>query len=127
MTPRQLPVLERPAAACCAPLAANDLSEADAVATASLFKALADPNRVRIVNRLATAQGSVCVCDLVDPLGLSQPTVSFHMKKLLDAGLLLREQRGKWASYSLNRAIVARLRDVLRLDLHRDLHQEEIR
>jgi ArsR family transcriptional regulator len=117
MTPRALPVLERPAATCCAPLAAPDLSEADAIATASLFKALADPHRVRIVNQLATAaRGSVCVCDLVEPLGLSQPTVSFHMKKLVDAGLLTREQRGKWAFYSLNRAVVARVRDVLHLD-----------
>jgi ArsR family transcriptional regulator len=116
MTPRALPVLERPAASCCAPLAAPDLSDADAIATASLFKALADPHRVRIVNQLATAQGSACVCDLVEPLGLSQPTVSFHMKKLVDAGLLTREQRGRWAFYSLNRAVVARVRDVLHLD-----------
>jgi ArsR family transcriptional regulator len=56
------------------------------------------------------------VCDLVEPLGLSQPTVSFHMKKLLDAGLLVREQRGRWAYYSLNAAVVDRLRDVLNLD-----------
>ncbi|HSL12497.1 MAG TPA: metalloregulator ArsR/SmtB family transcription factor [Actinomycetota bacterium] len=116
MTPRALPVLEQPAAACCAPLGADELSDTDAVATASLFKALADPHRVRIVNGLATARGSVCVCDLVDPLGLSQPTVSFHMKKLVEAGLLVREQRGKWAYYSLNAAVVDRVRDVLHLD-----------
>jgi ArsR family transcriptional regulator len=68
------------------------------------------------VNRLATAGESVCVCDLVLPLGLSQPTVSFHMKKLVDAGLLTREQRGKWAYYELDRAAAARIRDVLHLD-----------
>lgn len=116
MTARPLPVLERPAAACCVPLASDGLSDADAVATASLFKALADPHRVRIVNRLATAGESVCVCDLVEPLGLAQPTVSFHMKKLVDAGLLTREQRGKWAYYALDRAAAARIRDVLHLD-----------
>ena len=116
MTPRRLHVLERPAATCCASLAAPDLSEADAVATASLFRALADPHRVRIVNLLATAQDSACICDLTDPLGLSQATVSFHMKKLVDAGLLHREQRGKWAFYSLNRAVVARVRGVLHLE-----------
>lgn len=116
MTARSLPVLERPAAACCVPLATDELSDADAVATATLFKALADPHRVRIVNRLATAGESVCVCDLVEPLGLSQPTVSFHMKKLVDAGLLTRVQRGKWAYYALDRAAAARIRDVLHLD-----------
>ena len=115
MTAHELPLLESPAA-CCVPLGADGLSDGDAEATAALFKALADPHRVRIVNQLATARDSVCVCDLVDPLDLSQPTVSFHMKKLVDAGLLTREQRGKWAYYALNRAVVARLRDVLRLD-----------
>jgi ArsR family transcriptional regulator len=90
------------AAACCAPLAASGLSDGEAAATAELFKALSDPARVRIVNALATSGGEpVCVCDLIEPLGLSQPTVSHHMKKLLDAGLVEREQRGKWAYFSL--------------------------
>ncbi len=86
---------------CCAPLAAPMLSEEEAEATADVFKALADPTRVRIVNVLATSDEPVCVCNLVDPLGLTQPTVSHHMKKLLDAGLVAREERGKWAYYSL--------------------------
>lgn len=87
---------------CCAPLSAPTLSSAEAAATAGLFKALADPARVRIVNVLAIAEGEpVCICNLVEPLGLSQPTVSHHMKKLLDAGLVQREQRGKWAYFSL--------------------------
>ena len=72
-------------------------------ATAVLFRALGDPARVRIVNVLATSDEAVCICDLVEPLGLSQPTVSHHMKKLLDAGLVEREQRGKWAFYGLKR------------------------
>ncbi len=88
--------------ACCAPLVASTLSDAEAGATAELFRALADPARVRIVNLLATAGGEpVCVCNLVEPLGLSQPTVSHHMRKLLDAGLVEREQRGRWAFFSL--------------------------
>jgi ArsR family transcriptional regulator, arsenate/arsenite/antimonite-responsive transcriptional repressor len=120
MTPRALPVLDAPAATRCAPLAADALTEQEANATAQLFKALADPHRVRIVNRLATTEGPVCVCDLVEPLGLSQPTVSFHMRKLIDAGLLQREQRGRWAYYSLHGAVVARLGDVLRLDPKED-------
>ena len=77
------------------------LSEEEAEATAQVFKALADPTRVRIVNVLATSGEPVCVCNLVEPLGLTQPTVSHHMKKLLDAGLVAREERGKWAYYSL--------------------------
>jgi len=86
---------------CCGPLAAAALSDDQAIATAAVFKALADPARVRIVNMLATSDGPVCVCHLIDPLGLSQPTVSHHLKKLTDAGLLEREQRGKWAYFSL--------------------------
>jgi ArsR family transcriptional regulator len=95
--------------ACCAPLGAAVLSDVEAEATAELFKALGDPSRVRIVNLLATAGEPVCICDLIDPIGLSQPTVSHHMKKLLDAGLVEREQRGKWAYFSLNRDAVEKL------------------
>ena len=95
--------------ACCAPLGAPALTEEEALATAELFRALGDPARVRIVNMLATAGGEVCGCDLTDGLGLAQPTVSHHLKKLHDAGLLEREQRGKWAYYSLKRDAVAKL------------------
>jgi len=102
---------------CCAPLAASELSSAEAIATAELFKALADPARVRIVNVLATAHGEpVCICNLVEPLGLSQPTVSHHMKKLLDAGLVEREQRGKWAYFSLRRDAAEKLARVADLE-----------
>ena len=97
------------AAACCAPLAAPRLTDDEASATADLFKALADPARVRIVNVLATSDEPVCVCELIEPLGLSQPTVSHHMRKLLDAGLVEREQRSKWAYFSLKRDAVEKL------------------
>jgi ArsR family transcriptional regulator len=100
---------------CCAPLAAPSLSEAEASATADLFKALADPARVRIVNLLATSDEPVCVCNLIEPLGLAQPTVSHHLKKLLDAGLLDREQRGRWAYFSLRRDALETLADVVEL------------
>jgi ArsR family transcriptional regulator len=86
---------------CCAPLAAEALSDEEAAATAELFKALGDPARVRIVNLLAAAGEPVCACNLNEPVGLSQPTVSHHLKKLVEAGLLDREQRGKWAYFSL--------------------------
>jgi ArsR family transcriptional regulator len=94
---------------CCAPLSASSLTDAEAVATAELFRALGDPARVRLMNLLATNGDAVCQCDLIEPLGLSQPTVSHHMKKLVDAGLVEREQRGKWAYFSLKRDAVEKL------------------
>ena len=94
---------------CCAPLGAPALDEAQALATAELFKALGDPARVQIVNLLATSGEPVCACEFNEPLGLSQPTVSHHLKKLTEAGLLEREQRGKWAYFSLKRDAVEKL------------------
>src|SRR5688572_735504 len=107
---RELPVL-----ACCAPLAAPVLSDEEAEATAELFRALGDPARVRILNALATTAEPVCVCELIEPLSLSQPTVSHHLKKLVDAGLLEREQRGRWAYYSLDPEAAERLGGLLDL------------
>jgi len=98
--------------ACCAPLAASTLSDEEAAATAELFKALGDPARVRILNLIALSGGEVCACDLYEPVGLAQPTVSHHLKKLVDAGLLEREQRGKWAYFSLRREAVEKLAGV---------------
>jgi ArsR family transcriptional regulator len=94
---------------CCAPLGAGTLSDDEVAATTKLFKALADPHRLRIVNLLATSPDPVCVCELTGPLGLGQPTVSHHLKRLVEAGLLEREQRGIWAYHSLNRDALARL------------------
>jgi ArsR family transcriptional regulator, arsenate/arsenite/antimonite-responsive transcriptional repressor len=95
--------------ACCAPLAAPALTDAAAEATAELFKALGDPARVRIVNLVATSREPVCACNLYEPLGLAQPTVSHHLKKLVEVGLLEREQRGKWAYFTLKRDAVDKL------------------
>ena len=95
--------------ACCQPLAASRLSDEEAEATATLFKALGDPARVRIVNMLATRDEPVCACEFHPALGLSQATASHHLKKLTDAGLLEREQRGKWAYFSLHPEASARL------------------
>jgi ArsR family transcriptional regulator, arsenate/arsenite/antimonite-responsive transcriptional repressor len=95
--------------ACCAPLGASAIDEEAAAATAELFKALADPARVKIVNMLATARGAVCACEFEPALRLSQPTVSHHLRKLTEAGLLDREQRGKWAYFSLQRDAVEKL------------------
>jgi ArsR family transcriptional regulator len=97
---------------CCTPVVEPDITPEQATTLATLFKALSDPNRVRIVNLLANAPEPVCVCDFMPVLGLSQGTVSFHLKKLLDVGLLEREQRGTWAYYSLNLERLERLADV---------------
>jgi ArsR family transcriptional regulator len=101
---------------CCAPLSTPVLSDAEAEGTATLFRALGDPARVRIVNLLATSDEAVCVCNLTEPLGLTQPTVSHHLKKLVDAGLLEREQRGRWAYFSINPEAMARLASLADLD-----------
>jgi ArsR family transcriptional regulator len=98
--------------ACCTPVADPDITRDQAETLASIFKALADPHRVRIVNLLANATGPVCVCEFMPQLGLSQGTVSFHLKKLLAVGLLDREERGTWGYYSLKREGLDRLATV---------------
>jgi ArsR family transcriptional regulator, arsenate/arsenite/antimonite-responsive transcriptional repressor len=94
---------------CCAPLAAPVLGEEEAAATAALFSALGSPARVRIVNMLAASEEPVCLCHLIEPLGLAQATVSQHLARLVDVGLLLREERGKWSYFSLNASAFERL------------------
>ena len=91
--------------ACCSPLAAGPLAEADAVALARAFAALADPVRLRLLSLVASLP-EVCACDLVEPVGKAQPTVSHHLKVLFGAGLVAREKRGTWVWY---RAVPERL------------------
>ena len=115
MSGRKAPTIELPLvrpAECCPAIAGPPITDEDATTTSALFKALSDPHRVKIVNLLATKDEPVCVCDVTDAIGLSQPTTSFHLKKLVSAGLLDREQRGVWAYYSLNRRALARLSGV---------------
>ncbi|NWL12488.1 ArsR/SmtB family transcription factor [Paenarthrobacter nitroguajacolicus] len=98
-----LPTLE-PATtpARCAPTGRPVLGAEAARQKALVFKALADPNRLRLLSIVkGEPSGESCVCDLTEPLGLGQPTVSHHLKILVDAGLLHREKRGTWAYYSL--------------------------
>lgn len=96
---------------CCSPLTAEVLSERDAAGLAEALKVLADPARLRLLSLVASAEtGEACACDLVEPLGRSQPTVSHHLSMLVDAGFLTREKRGRWAWY---RIVPARL-DLLR-------------
>jgi len=106
---RELPVVEP---ACCAPGAPVMEPEA-AAEVARRFRALGDPTRVSIVNRLASA-GEVCVCDLTAAFDLSQPTISHHLRILRDAGLVDVERRGKWAYYRLATEAIDRLGAALR-------------
>jgi ArsR family transcriptional regulator, arsenate/arsenite/antimonite-responsive transcriptional repressor len=100
MTSTSLPLLAGDLAACCSPLAGGALDEDAAERLARVFRALGDRHRVRLLSLIAASQdGEACICDLTAPVGLAQPTVSHHMKLLADAGLVTREQRGKWAYY----------------------------
>lgn len=99
--PTSLPLLE-PAelAACCSPVTGGVVSDETAETLARMFKALGDPTRVKLLSMIAAAEeGEACICDMTEPVGLSQPTVSHHMKLLVEAGLATREQRGRWAYY----------------------------
>lgn len=91
-----------PAATCAPTTAAPPLDAEAAQALARTLKAVADPARLRLLSIVAaSADGAVCVCDLTDPVGLSQPTVSHHLRVLVEAGLLAREKRGSWAYFSV--------------------------
>lgn len=97
-----LPVLMDDLAACCPPPAGQALDANSAERLAAVLKVLAEPTRLRLLSLVAAHQDSEeCICNLTDLVGVSQPTVSHHMKLLVDAGLLEREQRGKWAYYRL--------------------------
>jgi ArsR family transcriptional regulator len=109
-----LPLLDD-AEVCCAPVVRGVLGAEDARALARMFKALGDPTRVRLLSMIAARpEREACICDLIEPVGLSQPTVSHHMKQLVDAGLVTREQRGRWAFYRLVDGTFAALGEALR-------------
>jgi ArsR family transcriptional regulator len=101
-------------AACCPPVLSAPLDEAAADRLAAALRVLADPARLRLLSIIsACAEGEACVCDLTEPLGLSQPTVSHHLKVLADAGLVEREQRGRWAFFRVNTEPLELLRAAL--------------
>jgi ArsR family transcriptional regulator len=103
--------------ACCAPLLAAPLDDEGAAELALAFKALADPVRLKLLSLIAAApEGTACSCDLEEPVGKSQPTVSHHLSVLVDAGILVREQRGKWAWFRPVPERIAFLRSVLSPD-----------
>jgi ArsR family transcriptional regulator, arsenate/arsenite/antimonite-responsive transcriptional repressor len=107
-------IKSRPVDQCCPSVLSAPLDADDAAELAKGFAALSDPVRLRVLSMLAAADdGEVCVCDFVDPLGKSQPTVSHHLKILSEAGLVTGERRGKWVWYSLNRDRLAELRTTI--------------
>src|SRR6186997_57378 len=109
-----------PVVQCCAPLAAPSLSEDEVVELERVFKALADRHRVKILNRLLAAGGeAVCVCDFEDLLGLKQSTTSYHLKQLVDAGIIERERRGKFAYYSVAPGALQRVGELLTSSVER--------
>ena len=105
---KDLPLVE-----CCTPLAISTLSSDEAVELERLFKALSDRHRLRILNVLLQAGEAVCVCEFQPTLGISQPTVSHHLKQLVDAGILEREKRGTFAFYRLKAGTLDRIASLL--------------
>jgi ArsR family transcriptional regulator, arsenate/arsenite/antimonite-responsive transcriptional repressor len=87
---------------CCPPLLREPITASQAADLSRLLKALAEPTRLRLLSMVAAHDGGeACVCDLTEPLGLTQPTISHHLKILVDAGILTRDKRGVWAYYAL--------------------------
>ena len=99
---------------CCAPISESPLSQSDAEGLATVLKAVADPARLRLLSLIQSQPaGEACVCNVTEPLGLSQPTVSHHLKVLHDAGLLDRDRRGNWVYYRVIPERLAALRNAL--------------
>jgi ArsR family transcriptional regulator len=109
---KQLPLVAMDA--CCSPLASEPLSESQAVELAQVFKAIADPVRLRLLSLIASHEGGeVCVCDLTDAFDLTGPTISHHLKVLRESGLITGERRGTWIYYRVHPEVLARLSAVL--------------
>ena len=107
-----LPVIDE---VCCTPLLREPITASQAADLSHKLKALADPTRLRLVSMVAAHEGGeACVCDLTEPLGLTQPTISHHLKILVQAGIFTRDKRGVWAYYSLVPASLDALSAVLR-------------
>lgn len=110
-----MPSTPSAAAGCCAPVTDGAMSPEEATTLATRFKALGDPTRLRLLSLVAAHEGGeACVCDLNEPLDLAQPTVSHHLKILVDAGLLTRTRRGTWSYYALVPGALPALAETLR-------------
>jgi ArsR family transcriptional regulator, arsenate/arsenite/antimonite-responsive transcriptional repressor len=115
--------LDRPvlplADGCCAPLMRQPLTAGQAADLARALKALADPTRLRLVSMVAAYPGGeACVCDLTEPLGLTQPTISHHLKVLVEAGIFSRDKRGVWAYYAICPAALRALAGIFGSDTY---------
>lgn len=111
-TPISLPLADDE---CCATVTGGALDADEAAQLARQFKALGDPTRVRLLSLIAAQpEREACICDLTEPVGLAQATVSHHMKQLVDAGLVVREQRGRWAFYRVVESTLAQLSEALK-------------
>ena len=123
MSKKELPLLRptvspisgaSPNGTCCTPLVREPLGETDAAELAQVFKALADPVRLRLFSLIASFEGGeACVCDLTGPFGVSQPTISHHLRVLREAGLVDSERRGTWVYYWVLPDALARLSGLL--------------
>jgi ArsR family transcriptional regulator, arsenate/arsenite/antimonite-responsive transcriptional repressor len=111
---QQGPALPLLISECCSPVVGGVLAVPEAESLAAVLKAIAEPTRLRLVSLVAAhADAEACFCDLTEPVGLSQPTVSHHLKILVDAGVLQRQQRGRWAYYRLVPETLAAISDLL--------------
>jgi ArsR family transcriptional regulator len=111
---RLLPVVTAEGQECCAPLACEPISPADADELAALFKAAADPMRLRLLSLIACHDGGEsCVCDLLGEFDVTAPSVSYHLRLLREAGLISAERRGTWVYYRVNPGVMARMSAVL--------------
>lgn len=115
MSKQELPVLQPPA--CCTPMAREPLGEDDARTLASMFKALSDPVRLRLLSLIASHEGGeACVCDLSGPFDVTQPTISHHLRVLREAGLIDGERRGTWVYYRVLPTALEQLGSLLSTD-----------
>ena len=116
VTTRTLPLIDQTPTPCCEPLSAGRLGADDAIALARRLKLLADPTRLRLLSMLLDSEhGEACTCDLTGPLGLSQPTVTHHLQRLAEAGIVHGERRGRWTYYSVDKRAIESITDALKL------------
>jgi ArsR family transcriptional regulator, arsenate/arsenite/antimonite-responsive transcriptional repressor len=116
VTTRTLPLVEQTTAPCCEPLGSGRLDIAQAAALARQLKMLADPTRLRLLSMLLDSDhGEACTCDLIEPLGLSQPTVTHDLQRLAEAGIVHGERRGRWTYYSVDKRAIESVTDALKL------------
>jgi ArsR family transcriptional regulator len=115
-TTRTLPVIDDTAAPCCEPLGSGRLDTEQATGLARRLKVLADPTRLRLLSILLDSEGGeACTCDLVDPLGLSQPTVTHHLQRMAEVGIVHGERRGRWTFYSVDKTAIESITNALKL------------